>query len=81
MEIIQTLTQLNTKLQGKCVFADELHLEVKTFQWKLGLLAKQLKEHNIVRIGQSKTQCYTRIIRQVQFPADGFTTGIHQKIC
>ena len=46
VDIMQKLNELNTKLQGKGVFAHELYLEVKAFQSKLKLFAKQLNEQN-----------------------------------
>ena len=48
VDIMQKLNELNTKLQGKGVFAHELYLEVKAFQSKLKLFAKQLNEQNFV---------------------------------
>ena len=39
VDIMQKLNELNTKLQGKGVFAHELYLEVKAFQSKLKLFA------------------------------------------
>ena len=72
------LNELNTKLQGKDVFAHELHLEVKAFQSKRKLFNKQLNELNFVHFHSvENTSCYTRIIRQVQFPVDGFKKGIY----
>ena len=38
VDIMQKLNELNTKLQGKGVFAHELYLEVKAFQSKLNFL-------------------------------------------
>ena len=69
--IMQKLNELHTKLQGKSVFAHELYLEVKAFQSKLKLFAKQLNE-NFVNSSVENTSCYTSIISQVQFPVDGF---------
>ena len=43
VDIMQKLNELNTKLQGKSVSAHELYLEVKAFQSKLKLFAKQLE--------------------------------------
>ena len=37
VDIMQKLNDLNTKLQGKGVFAHELYQEVKVFQVKLKL--------------------------------------------
>ena len=48
VDIMQKLNELNTKLQGKDVFAHELHREVKSFLLKLKLFAKQLNEQNFV---------------------------------
>ncbi|XP_029656857.2 general transcription factor II-I repeat domain-containing protein 2-like [Octopus sinensis] len=48
VDIMQKLNELNTKLQGKGIFAHELYLEVKAFQWKLGLFAKQLNEQKFI---------------------------------
>ena len=55
VEIMQKLNDSNTRLQSKCVFAYELYLKVKVFQWKLGLFAKQLNEQNYVQT-RSDTQ-------------------------
>jgi hAT family C-terminal dimerisation region len=46
VDILEKLNELNLKLQGKGVFAHELYAEVKSFQVKLMLFSKQLKEHN-----------------------------------
>ena len=46
VDIIAKLNELNLKLQGKCVFAHELYAKVKSFQVKLMLFSRQLKEHN-----------------------------------
>ena len=81
VDLMQKLNELNTKLQGKDVFAHELYLEVKAFQSKLKLFAKQLNEQNFVHFPVENTSCYTSIIRQVQFPVDGFKRGIYQKVC
>ena len=48
VDIMQKLNELNTKLQGNRVLAHELHREVKSFQLKLKLFAKQLNEQNFV---------------------------------
>ena len=56
---MQKLNELNIKLQGKRVFAYELHREVKSFQLKLKLFAKQLNEQNFVHFLYLKTQNIT----------------------
>ena len=40
VDMMQKLNELNTKLQGKGVFAHELYLEVKAFQSKLKLFCQ-----------------------------------------
>ena len=60
VDIMQKLNELNTKLQGKGVFAHELYLEVKAFQWQLQLFAKQLNEQNFVHFPILKTQPVTQ---------------------
>jgi 17beta-estradiol 17-dehydrogenase/3beta-hydroxysteroid 3-dehydrogenase/mitotic-spindle organizing protein 1 len=60
VDIMQKLNELNTKLQGKGVFAHELYLEVKAFQWQLELFAKQLNEQNFVHFPILKTQPVTQ---------------------
>ena len=59
VDIMQKLKELNTKLQRKDVFAHELHKEVKSFQLKLKLFAKQLNEQNFVHFLHLKTQNIT----------------------
>ena len=54
------LNELNTKLQGKGVFAHELYLEVKAFQLKRKHFAKQLNELNFVHFPLFKTQALTQ---------------------
>ena len=56
VDIMEKLNDLNTKLQGKGAFAHELHQEVKGFQLKLQLFAKQLNEQNFVHFPLLKTQ-------------------------
>ncbi|KAL3885764.1 hypothetical protein ACJMK2_025805 [Sinanodonta woodiana] len=46
VDIIAKLNEFNLKLQGKGVFAHELYAEVKSFQVKLMLFSRELKEHN-----------------------------------
>ncbi|KAL3831752.1 hypothetical protein ACJMK2_023466 [Sinanodonta woodiana] len=46
VDIIAKLNELNLKLQGRCVSSHELYAEVKSFQVKLMLFSRQLKEHN-----------------------------------
>ncbi|XP_029640154.1 general transcription factor II-I repeat domain-containing protein 2A-like [Octopus sinensis] len=60
MDIMQKLNELNTKLRGKGIFAHELYLEVKAFQWKLGLFAKQLNEQTFIHFPLLKTQSVTQ---------------------
>ena len=60
--IMQKLNELNTKLQGKGVFAHELYLEVKAFQSKLKLFTKQLKEQNFVHFPLLKTRAVTQAL-------------------
>ncbi|CAI9739134.1 Hypothetical predicted protein [Octopus vulgaris] len=60
VDIMQKLNELNTKLQGKGIFAHELYLEVKAFQWKLGLFAKQLNEQKFIHFPLLKTQSVTQ---------------------
>ncbi|CAI9723916.1 transcription factor II-I repeat domain-containing 2-like [Octopus vulgaris] len=60
VDIMQKLNELNTKLQGKGIFAHELYLEVKAFQWKLGLFAKQLNEQKFIHFPPLKTQSVTQ---------------------
>ena len=60
------------------LFTHKLYMEVKDFQSKLKLFAKQLNEQNFVHFPMLKTRA---IIRQVQFPVDGFKRGIYQKVC
>ena len=59
VDIMQKLNELNTKLQGKGVFARELHREVKSFQLKLKFFPKQLYEQNFVHFLHLKTQNVT----------------------
>ena len=62
VDIMQKLNELNTKLQGKDVFAHDLYLEVKAFQSKLKLVAKQLKEQNFVHFSLLKTRADTQAL-------------------
>lgn len=62
VDIMQKLNELNTKLQGKGLFAHELYLEVKVFQSKLKLLAKQLNEQNFVHFPLLKTRAVTQAL-------------------
>ena len=62
VDIMQKLNELNTKLQGKIVFAHELYLEVKAFQSKLKLFAKQLNEQNFVHFPLLKTRVVTQAL-------------------
>ena len=59
---MQKLNELNTKLQGKGVYAHELYLEVKAFQSKLKLFAKQLNEQNFVHFPLLKTRALTQAL-------------------
>ena len=54
------LNELNTKLQGKGVIAHELYLEVKAFQLKRILFAKQVNELNFVHFPLLKTRAVTQ---------------------
>ena len=56
VDIMQKLNELNTKLQGKDAVAHELYREVKAFQVKLKLFAKQLSEQNFIHFPHLKTQ-------------------------
>ena len=56
VDIMQKLNELNTKLQGKDAVAHELYREVKAFQVKLRLFAKQLSEQNFSHFPHLKTQ-------------------------
>ncbi|XP_036357567.1 general transcription factor II-I repeat domain-containing protein 2A-like [Octopus sinensis] len=60
VDIMQKLSELNTKLQGKGIFAHELYLEVKAFQWKLGLFAEQLNEQKFIHFPLLKAQSVTQ---------------------
>ncbi|CAI9725739.1 transcription factor II-I repeat domain-containing 2-like [Octopus vulgaris] len=60
VDINQKLNELNTKLQVKGIFAHELYLEVKAFQWKLGLFTKQLNEQKFIHFPLLKTQSVTQ---------------------
>ena len=62
VDIMQKLNELNTKLQGKGVFAHELHLEVKDFQSKLELFSKQLNEQNFVHLPLLITRAVTQAL-------------------
>lgn len=62
VDIMQKLNELNTKLQGKGVFAHELYVEVKAFQSRLKLFAKQLKEQNFVHFPLLKTRAVTQAL-------------------
>ena len=62
VNIMQKLNELNTKLQGKGVFAHELYLEVKAFQSKLKLFAKQLNEQTFVHFPLLKTRAVTQAL-------------------
>ena len=44
--IMQKMNEFNTKLQGKRVFAHDLYLQIKSFQTKLTLFAKQMFNEN-----------------------------------
>ena len=59
---MKKLNELNTKLQGKGVFANELYLEVKAFQSKLKLFAKQLNEPNFVHFPLLKRRAMTQAL-------------------
>ncbi|XP_076056619.1 general transcription factor II-I repeat domain-containing protein 2-like [Oratosquilla oratoria] len=62
VDIMQKLSELNTELQSKGIFAHELHLEVKAFQLKLNLFAKQMHEQNFVHFPLLKTQAVTQTL-------------------
>ncbi|XP_068250678.1 general transcription factor II-I repeat domain-containing protein 2-like [Palaemon carinicauda] len=62
VDIMQKLNELNTKLQGKGLFAHELYVEVKAFQLKLQLFSKQLKEQNFVHFPLLKTRTVTQAL-------------------
>ena len=62
VDIMQKLNELNTKLQGKGVYAHELYVEVKAFQTKLKLFAKQLKEQNFAHFPLLKTRAVTQAL-------------------
>ena len=50
------MNELNKKLQGKEVFAHDLYLEVKSFQTKLTLFAKQMSNENFAHFPLLKRQ-------------------------
>ncbi|CAM1320288.1 EPM2AIP1 (predicted) [Pycnogonum litorale] len=56
VDIFDKLNELNTKLQGKGVFAHELLVVVKSFEVKLALFSKQLHEQNFVHFPALQTQ-------------------------
>ena len=56
VDILDKLNELNIKLQGKGVFADELFVEIVSFQVKLGLFSTQLSAHNCVHFPVLQTQ-------------------------
>ena len=56
VDILDRLNELNVKLQGKGVFAHELFAERKSFQVKLVLFSRQLKEQNFANFQTLKTQ-------------------------
>lgn len=56
VDILHKVNELNTKLQGKGVFAHEMYQEIKAFQMKLKLFAKQVKEQNFVHFPTLKSQ-------------------------
>ncbi|XP_068233576.1 general transcription factor II-I repeat domain-containing protein 2-like [Palaemon carinicauda] len=62
VDIMQKLNELNTKLQGKGLFAHELYVKVKAFQLKLQLFSKQLKEQNFVHFPLLKTRTVTQAL-------------------
>ncbi|XP_038660110.1 general transcription factor II-I repeat domain-containing protein 2A-like [Scyliorhinus canicula] len=62
VDIMQKLNEVNTKLQGKAVFAHELYLEVKAFQAKLKLFTKQLTEQNFFHFPLLKTRAVTEAL-------------------
>ncbi|XP_068219244.1 general transcription factor II-I repeat domain-containing protein 2A-like [Palaemon carinicauda] len=62
VDIMQKLNELNTKLQGKGLFAHEFYVEVKASQLKLQLFSKQLKEQNFVHFPLLKTRTVTQAL-------------------
>jgi len=46
-DIMQKMNELNKELQGKGVFTHDLYLEVKSFQTKFTLFAKQMSKENL----------------------------------
>ena len=55
-DIMQKMNELNKELLGKGVFAHDLYLEVKSFQTKLILFAKQMSNENFAYFPFQKTQ-------------------------
>lgn len=55
-DMMQKLNELNLKLQGRQVFAIDLHLEVKSFQTKLKLFAQQMCNGNFAHFPHLKSQ-------------------------
>jgi len=55
-DIMQKMNELNKELLGKGVFAHDLYLEVKSFQTKLTLFAKQMSNENFAYFPLQKTQ-------------------------
>ena len=58
-DIMQKMNELNTKLQGKGVFAHDLHLEVKSFQTKLTPFAKLMSSENFAHFPFPKVSLLT----------------------
>ena len=53
---MQKMNKLNKKLQEKEIFAHDLYLEIKSFQTKLTLFAKQISNENFAHFPLPKSQ-------------------------
>ena len=55
-DIMEKMNELNKELQGRGIFARDLHLKVKSFQTKLALFAKQISSKNFAHFPLLKNQ-------------------------
>jgi len=75
-DIMQKMNELNKELQGKRVFGHDLYLEVKSFQTKLTLFAKQMSNENFAHFSLLQTQSVNATSAQRY---SGHITGLREE--